>query len=538
MKKPDWADRVERNTAPFEKGVYYFDWEEAHKRVEFIEAFCRYPEGPKAGQLVELDQWQKEEVIYPAFGWKESATGLRRFRQVFLFIPRKNAKTTLVSFLGLSVLFQDGEQRAQLYCAAAERGQAKLIYDALTSMVNSEPRLLKRLNVYKNELKYPKYDSYLKVLSAEAGSKHGFNSHAVFFDELHTQKKRDLWDVLNSSMLSREQPITFVMTTAGTDVNSLCYEQYEYAKKVRDGIIEDDRILPIIYEAEAGDDWHDPKVWKKANPGLGTTISEKNFRIEYDKAAKNPAAVNTFLNLHLNMWTTAAERWITDDDWKACAGGFSMDEVKDLPCWAGLDLASTRDLNAFSALWVDKVRRKYYLKVWHFVNRATATDKNMTKGVDYLDFQSEGSVIITEGNATDYDFIYDWISKFSEENKIESIAYDRQYASYIAPKLAERGLRVEPFGQGWVSLSFPTKQFEIEVMKRNIVHNGERCMRWQMGNVTLQRSVTGDVKVIKDRAKPHKKVDGVVSSIMAFGIYLHERQEESAVVPSVKGLDF
>ena len=338
-------------------------------------------------------------------------------------------------------------------------------------------------------------------------------------------------------MLAREQPITFVMTTAGTDVSSLCYEVYEYACQVRDGLVEDDRFLPIIYQADPADDWHDPETWKKANPGYGTIIPEKNFRIEYEKAAKNPNAVNTFLNLHLNIWTTAAERWITDDDWMECAGNFTAEDVDGLPCYGGLDLSSARDLNAFAAMWVDEKRKKYYLKVVNFCNRETAFDKNLTKGVDYLTFSNEGSMVLTPGNATDFDAIYDYIRQFSMENDLKMIAYDRQYAAYIAPKLSEMGLNIVPWGQGWVSMSFPTKEFEIQVLKKNLVHTGTKCMRWQMGNVTLQRSVTGDIKVIKDRKKPHRKVDGVVASIMAFGVYLDQGDQSAPFIPSVFGVD-
>ncbi|HMA78821.1 MAG TPA: terminase TerL endonuclease subunit [Candidatus Paceibacterota bacterium] len=539
LPEPAWVSRVVAATKPKNPDTYYFDWEEAERRVEFIEKFCRYPEGPKAGKLMQLDQWQKEEIIYPAFGWKEKGTGLRRYRMVFLGIPRKNAKTTLTAAISLSILFQDGEDAAQLYCAAGETFQAGIIYKALSYMVEADTRLSKRAEVYRNELRYPEKRSFVKVLSADARSKHGFNAHAVMFDELHTQPNRDLWDVLTSSMLSRSQPITFVMTTAGTDTNSLCYEYWEYARNCAKGVIEDDRFLPLIYEASAEDDWHDPKVWKKANPGLGTILSEKNFRIEYDKACQMPSYINTFLNLHLNVWTQAAERWITDDAWMKCAMDFEPEDVAGLPCWCGLDLASTRDLNAFACLWVDEVNDRKYLKVYHFVNRSMAQNKKLTAGVDYIAFKNEGSLHITEGNTTDHRYIFEFITQFAKENDVQAMAYDRYMSGYIVSELNETGLRVEPFGQGYTSMSFPTKQFEVEILRGRIHHDGKKCMRWQMGNVVIERSPADDVKVTKKKSKPHQKVDGVVASIMALGQWIDDKgRSGSSVIPDVFGLDF
>ena len=197
----------------------------------------------------------------------------------------------------------------------------------------------------------------MKVLSADARTKHGFNAHAVLFDELHTQPNRDLWDVLNSSMLSREQPITMVMTTAGTDTNTLCYEMWEYARAVRDGITVDDRFLSVIFEAQDGDDWHDVETWRKANPALGSFLTEKNFEIEYQKAVKMPSYINTFKNLHLNVWTNSAEGWIDDETWMRCADDLDDDYLRGLPCWAGLDLASVRGFCA-RPVWFTWMKKK------------------------------------------------------------------------------------------------------------------------------------------------------------------------------------
>ena len=536
---PEWVERVVSQTLP-SSDDFYFDWREAEFRVKFIESHCRYPEGPKAGQLITLDDWQKERIIFPTFGWKERASDLRRFRMVFEAIPRKNAKTTLTAAIALSILFQDGEEAAQIYTAAGEKGQATIIYDAMKYMVGADPLMNKRCKLFRNEARYPEKRSYVKVLSADARTKHGFNAHAVLFDELHTQPNRDLWDVLTSSMLSREQPITMVMTTAGTNTNSLCYEIWEYARSIRDGLIVDDRFLAVLFEALPDDDWNDPKVWKKANPALGSFLTEKNFEIEYQKAVKMPSYINTFKNLHLNVWTNSAEGWIDDETWMRCADDLDDDYLQTLPCWAGLDLASVRDLCAFGVVYVDEKKQRFYLKVHHFVNSEKARNKKLSAGVDYLRFQDEGSVTITEGNATDHSYILDWIRDFASKNDLRQIAFDRHLSGYIAAQLHESKIEVVPFGQGYVSMSFPTKQFETLVMNGQLRHDGNNCLRWQLGCVIIERSPADDIKVTKNKNRESQKVDGVVAAIMALGQYYDYKgsQPKGAKTFKVVGFNF
>ena len=536
---PEWVARVVEQTKP-NSDEFYFDWKEALFRVEFIENHCRYPEGPKAGQLMELDAWQKERVIYPAFGWKERDSDLRRYRMVFEVIPRKNAKTTLTAAIALSILFQDGEEAAQIYTAAGEKGQARLIYKAMAYMVGASELMSKRSKIFRNELRYPEKRSYVEVLSADARTKHGFNAHAILFDELHTQPNRDLWDVLTSSQLSREQPITFVMTTAGTNTESLCFEMLEYARNVRDGITIDDRFLAVLFEANTDDDWHDPEVWKKANPALGSFLTEKNFRIEYEKAVNMPSYINTFKNLHLNIWTQSEDSWIADDTWQKCKGDVNPDKLKGLPCWTGLDLASVRDLCAFAALWVDEPNGKYYLKVHHFVNSEMARNKKLSAGVDYLQFRDEGSVSITPGNATDHKYILDYIREFAKVHDLRELAFDRHLSGYIASELHESKINVVEFGQGFVSMSHPTKEFERKILNREIIHDGSACMRWQMSCVVITQTPAGDIKIIKNKNRRNQKVDGVVSAVMALGQYLDWKgsQPKTSGFSEVVGFDF
>jgi phage terminase large subunit-like protein len=538
---PEWVAQVVERTKPTGDRAerYDFDWREAEKRVQFIEKYCRYPEGPKAGQRIELDEWQKNDIVRPLFGWKVRETELRRYRRLFLGIPRKNAKSTLTAAMALSIMLQDGEVSAEIYCLASNKVQADRVYRPIRRFIEMDPKLLELIKMKQGELMYK--DSYVHVLAA-AGGNHGKNTHAVLIDELHEftmPKQLDALEALTSSMLAREQPLQITMTTAGADTTSVCHHEWEYSLKVQRGQLTDDTLLPVIYAADKHDDWHSEDTWRKANPGLGTILPIDGFIEEYNKAKNDPKKVNTFLRLHLNIWTLSDDGWIDDTEWMRCAAPWPEEAVKHLPMYMGIDLASTDDLCAVSMLWVDELRRKVYLKVHHFCNEDKARNKDKSHGVDYLNFHREGSLTITPGNVTDHDYIFRFIEKHVLTHRLVCIAYDRAHGLTLIPKLVDAGFRCEPFSQSIFAISEPTKQFEVAVRTRRLVHDGSQILRWQMGCVALQTNDTEQIKVKKDRKRPHRKVDGVVAAIMAYGQFMHETASPQVQVDTtVIGLDF
>lgn len=547
---PSWVEGVVRKTMPKTKEVrdaVYFDWKEADRRVKFIQEYCRYPEGSKSGEKIHLDEWQKNDIVRPVFGWKrkDSAVNeygdLRRYRKVFVGIPRKNAKSTLIAAMALSIMLQDGEGGAEIYALASNKEQAGRVYQPIRRFIEMDARLSEMLKVRKDSMTYGKFRSEIKVLATTDG-KHGLNTHAVLIDELHEflqPKQLNALEALTSSMLARAQPLEFVMTTAGSDVTSRCCADWEEAVQIQNGSMVSeyaDLYLPVIYGASADDDWHDPKVWRKANPGLGTILQEENFRVEYLKAKNDPRKLNTFLRLHLNIWTHADDRWIPDDVWMKRAAQWPDEAVAALPCYIGMDLASTRDTCAVSFLWVDEKKWRFYLRTKFFVNEKQVKNRQQNHGVDYLDYIREGSMVMTEGDVIDHmeikHFVHIALSKFN----IRTIAYDRYGAMTLIPQLVEMGLDCQPFSQGILNMNYPVKQFDMEVAKGNLTHDGSRCMRWQMGCVQLKTDNAGNVKIEKDRDR--LKVDGPVSAVMAFGQFLHEHaRAEQPIVTTVIGLD-
>jgi phage terminase large subunit-like protein len=436
-------------------------------------------------------------------------------------------------------MLQDGEHSAEIYCLASNRAQAARVYKPMRKFIEMDARLAALCGIRAQMMTYK--DSIVEVLPA-AGGNHGKNTHAVLIDELHEflkPQQLEALEALTSSMLAREQPLQIVMTTAGADTTSTCYNEWEYTQQVIDGTISDDTLLGVIYAADKDDDWNDPEVWKKANPGLGTILTMEGFTEEYLKAKNDPKKVNTFLRLHLNIWTMSDERWIADSDWMACAGDWPDEAVRDLPMWMGIDLASTNDLCSVAMLWVDAKRKKRYLRVHSFCNEEKAKNREMSHGVDYLVFEREGSLTITPGNVTDHEWIYRYVVEQASKNNLQSIAYDRAQSLLLIPKLVDAGYRCEPFSQSIFEISEPTKQLEVAVMRKELIHDGSRCMRWQMGCVALQTNDTEQIKVKKDRKRPNRKVDGVVASIMAYGQWLAESSApKNNQSYEVIGLDF
>jgi phage terminase large subunit-like protein len=331
-------------------------------------------------------------------------------------------------------------------------------------------------------------------------------------------------DVLKTSTGARTQPLVIAITTAGHDTSSICYELHEYAKKVKEGSVDDDTFLPVIYAADKDDDWTKPETWAKANPGYGSICKADYFEQEVKRCKENPRQINTFLRLHLNQWTASEERWVTDDEFMRGADEVEEDYLRTLPCYAGMDLSSTKDLTAVALIFRDDAKDCFYLKCHHFVNEDKANSKSLSGGIDYYTFERLGLVSITDGNVTDMLAVREHIQGLAEQYDLKALAYDRYIAHLVVPFLD--GIDCQPFGQGYASMSYPTKQFEVLLCKGQIIHGGHDVLRWQMGCVHLARDEADNIKVTKKKNSESQKVDGVVASIMAMGCYFNNAKDD------------
>ena len=324
--------------------------EAADMAVDFFAECLKHIEGKLAGSAFLLEEWQ-QGIVGNLFGWKRK-DGTRRFREAFIFVPRKNGKTPLAAGIANLCFFCDDEPGAQGVCAAAEKEQAALTYRHAKGMIEQEPELSSRVRVFRALKSIAMVDdeaSTFKVISADADTKHGGNYSFAIIDELHAQPNRELVDVIQTSFASanRRQPLLIHITTSDFDRPSICNEKHDYASKVRDGIIKDAAFLPVIYEAKTTDDWRSPATWAKANPNLGVSVSLDYLQRECQRAQDTPTYESTFKRLHLNIRTEQDVRWLQMEAWDACGATFDAAELDGQPCFGGLDLSSTSDITAF-----------------------------------------------------------------------------------------------------------------------------------------------------------------------------------------------
>ena len=503
---------------------YYFDQAAAQKPITWIEKFITHVKGEYAGKPLILDEWQKE-IIQDIFGWKNKLTKYRRYRKVYIEIPRKNTKSTLSGAIGLYMLANDGEKGAEIYSAAADRGQAGIIHDIAKQMVRNNKTLESKMEIYKNSILYPSatYHNFYMAISADAKTKHGFNAHGIIFDELHTQPNRELYDVLITSVGSRRQPLTLMLTTAGHDKFSICWEMHQYASKISAGILVDPSFYGVIYTAPQDADIFDPKIWAIANPGYPKTPNH-DYLVEQSNLVKNnPSFESTFRRLHLNQWVGSEQTWIPDDKWMRCGEDITLEDFTGSECWGGLDLGATSDITVLALVFIKE--GKLYLFSFFWVPESQVEERIQRGDMNYDLWIRQGHLKKTPGNVTDYTYIQDDIMAISKLYQIKIIGYDPWNSSQVVIALTEEEILMDRYDQGIKSMNRPTKELERLIMSRGIIHDNNPVMRWMLSNVIIYRDNNDNLKV--NKGKSGDKVDGVVASIMALGEYLADHQEGS-----------
>ena len=505
--------------------------------VIFIESLC-HTKGTWAGKPFELIDWQ-EQIIRDLFGTLKP-NGYRQFNTAYIEIPKKQGKSELAAAVALLLTCGDGEERAEVYGCAADRQQAAIVFDVAADMVRMCPALSKRVKILASQkrLIYTPTNSFYQVLSAEAYSKHGFNIHGVVFDELHTQPNRKLFDVMTKgSGDARMQPLYFLITTAGTDTHSICYETHQKAKDIIAGRKIDPTFYPVIYGADESDDWTDPKVWKKANPSLDITVGIDKVKAACDSAKQNPGEENAFRQLRLNQWVKQAVRWMPMDKWDKCAFSVDDDELEGRVCYGGLDLSSTTDITAFVLVFppLDE-DDKYIILPYFWIPEDNLTLRVNRDHVPYDVWERQGYLQTTEGNVVHYGFIEKFIEKLGERFNIREIAFDRWGAVQMVQNLEGMGFTVVPFGQGFKDMSPPTKELMKLVLEQKIAHGGHPVLRWNMDNIYIRTDPAGNIKA--DKEKSTEKIDGAVATIMALDRAIRCGNDHGASVYDDRGLLF
>lgn len=543
----------------FKQKSSVYDKSAADYAVAFIENLC-HTKGTWAGKPFELIDWQ-EQIIRDLFGTLKP-NGYRQFNTAYIEIPKKQGKSELAAAVALLLTCGDGEGRAEVYGCAADRQQAAIVFDVAADMVRMCPALSKRVKILASQkrLIYTPTNSFYQVLSAEAYSKHGFNIHGVVFDELHTQPNRKLFDVMTKgSGDARMQPLYFLITTAGTDTHSICYETHQKAKDIIEGRKIDPTFYPVIYGADESDDWTDPKVWKKANPSLDITVGIDKVKAACESAKQNPGEENAFRQLRLNQWVKQAVRWMPMEKWDKCAFAVDEDELEGRVCYGGLDLSSTTDITTFVLVFppslggAASVPRlgdgfatsccppldeddKYIILPYFWIPEDNLTLRVNRDHVPYDVWERQGYLQTTEGNVVHYGFIEQFIERLGERFNIREIAFDRWGAVQMVQNLEGMGFTVVPFGQGFKDMSPPTKELMKLVLEQKIAHGGHPVLRWNMDNIYIRTDPAGNIKA--DKEKSTEKIDGAVATIMALDRAIRCGNDHGASVYDERGILF
>jgi phage terminase large subunit-like protein len=513
-------DRLEKEHT---NDIYYYDKPLAQKYIKFI-AMLKHTAGEFAGVNFQILDFQTEFVTV-SLCVKRRDTKRRRYKSCMLFIPRKSGKTELLAAILLVMFFLDKEKGKEIYTMASETEQAKIIYNAAYSMIKQTGYFETMINAYKSTrsiVSKGEFNDVLKVLTANADTKDGLRANCAVADEGHSYKDDSLYKVIEESMISRLEPIIFLISTAGYLINGWFHQRYEYAKKVQKGIIKDESFYSMIFEADP-DKWQEEAEWIKANPALGYGVKLDNLRDMYTRAMHSGTEEVSFKTKHLNIWTNSSETFIADHTWVSNMVDRIDIDLTKLKCWGGLDLSSTTDITSFYLVF--EYQNKIIIKGKNYLPSEKLREKARNDNVPYQTWVKEGFLTITEGNVVDYDVIQADIEAAFTKYNIQGIAFDRWNSSSLISRLLEKRVTMLAFGQGFASMSAPTKQLEKLALEKNFISD-DPMLRWAISNIALQKDPAGNIKPAKDKVK--QKIDPAVALIMALGLYIPDMQKESA----------
>lgn len=512
---------------------YYLCTETSKKVITFV-SMLKHTGGTLAGVSFQLLNFQIVFLI-DVICTKHRSTGLRRYTTALLFIPRKNGKTELIAALLNYFLFVDTEKGKEIYCAANETQQAQIIYKAASTMIKQNTTLTPRCDLWKSTKTIEKkgeFEDFIKVLTANAETKDGLKSYVVVYDELHAAKDASLYTVLEEGMANRTEPLFIIISTAGYNQQGIMRKKYDYAKQVKEGIIKDDSFYSMIFEIDPKelekdkDLWKKEEMWIKCNPAMGYGVRMDYLRSKFIKAQHSGEDEVAFKTKHLNIWTNAATVWIRDEDW---SGGenypLHLDDLRGRKCYGGLDLSSTTDITALVLIFprddggIDVLRR-------YWIPEDNMRERARKDRVPYVDWHRDGHIKSSPGNVIDYDFIEAEIIKFSEIVQIETLHYDRWNAANITNHLTDHGINAVGFGQGFASMSAPTKMIETLSLQKKINHENDPVLRWMCSNVAITKDAADNYKI--DKSKSRERVDGMVALAMAIGAWMVNKPKEES----------
>jgi phage terminase large subunit-like protein len=510
-----------------ERGLY-FDAEAAQTVIDFF-AMLKHSKDKWSNQPFILEPWQ-QFIIWVVFGWKQ-IDGSRRFKTAYLEIARKNGKSTLLAGIGLYGLGFDGVDGAEIYSVANKEEQARITFGEGQNMARKSGRLGGLATIHHKAISVDSTGSTWKPLGRDSKTQDGLNPHFVLVDEFHEHKDRSMLNVMDSAVGARMQPLLFIITTAGFNIQSVCYRERDYAIRLLkewpiDNGLKDDSYFAIIYTLDRDestgelDDWKDPKVWIKSNPNLNVSVYEKDMDRMCKKAIESPEAQNNFLTKKLNIWTSQVIKFFNMEKWDLLKDRVPEQELLGRDCFVGLDLASKNDIASVVGIFPFDDGRVVVLPKFYCPQEG-AELRSKRDGVNYLVWAQQGHLILTPGNRTDFEFIKKDIEKFWTQFSVQKMGYDPWNAEHMYQRLVEDGLpkdNIIEFGQTSKNFSDPTKELDALIISGKFVHNGNPILRWMANNMAVATDSNDNVRPVKNKSS--EKIDGIVATVIALGLSL------------------
>ena len=504
---------------------WVFDAARAVRPCEFIELLPHIKgKWARDRRLIELGPWQSF-ILTTIFGWVHRDTHLRRFRDVYLEIPRKNAKSTLSSGVALFMLTADGEPGAEVYSAATTKDQARIVFDDAKQMAERTPdmRTYLGLAILQHSITVAHTASSFKPLAAEGSTLDGLNVHFTVLDELHAHKTRAVYDVIDTARGAREQSILWNITTAGTDLSGICYERRTYTTKVLERVIEDHSTFGIIYTIDEGDNPFVESSWAKANPNWLASVLRDDMEAASRNAENSDSSRNNFFTKRLNVWVNGESAWMDMVAWARCADPkMSLGDFSGERCWMGLDLAQKKD---FAALCLVFQRDG----VWHVCTRLYLNELAVQEsGNAHLSgWARAGHVVVTDGDITDFDVLADDLRRYCKLFDVQEIAFDPALSMYFAGKLIEEGLPLVEIAQRALFFTPPLIQVENLVHEKKLKFDGNPVMTWMVSNLVVKVSKFNELRS-PTKERPENKIDGPMAMLMALGRALAVERKETS----------
>lgn len=501
---------------------YVIDARLGGRACQFQELLCHikgewakpvYEDGMVRYAKIVLEDWQIF-CEFQLFGWVHAETRLRRFRRSYEEVARKNAKSTRAAGRGLYLAFADDEPGAQVYSAATTGEQAREVFDTAREMVlrDSEFRSRFGVTVGRYDITCAASASSFKILNAEASTQDGLNVHGGIVDEVHAHKKRDLWDVIESADGARSQPLISAITTAGKDTGGICFELRSYTIKVLEGTHTDETWFGVIYTIDEGDDWKDPRVWRKANPNLGISAKLDKLESTKNKALVTPSSRGNFLTKHLNVWTNAGVNWMDMEKWHACADHkLRAEDFTDEECYAGIDLAEKNDFAAKAKVF--RRGEDWYVFVQLYYNEVAAQESKTAQLQGWID---EGWVKVNPGNLTDFDEVGKDLKADRDQHDMREAAYDPRLSSYWARQQLEAGIPMVEIPQRTTFFTEPLQEVHALVLAGKLHHDGNPVLSWMVSNLVVLTSKYNELKS-PTKNRDEDKIDGAIAMLMALG---------------------